>query len=145
MFQRVPAPGTSFQSDDQAWPNLQSTHNGHEACTTNKSLLHLKKKRKKTSELHGMLSHTSTKLLKKEKTKRAEIYWSQNENGRETGKPSKSRRWEMPTLKMRRLREWCGVQGPNGLQLGSNSWCLGVSVGLHTWIGLRRRQITAGL
>ena len=61
------------------------------------------------------------------------------------GEAQQEQKMEMPTLKMRRLREWCRVQGPNGLQLGSNSWCLGVSVGLHTCIGLRRGQITAGL
>lgn len=57
------------------------------------------------------------------------------------GKHSKSEdeklRDSLPTLEMGRLRKRCWVQRPNRLQLGGDSRCLGISVALHTCIGLR--------
>lgn len=52
-----------------------------------------------------------------------EIYWSEYENGLAAGGrgAEDEKPWgPLPTLKMGRLRERCGVQGPRGLQLGGD-------------------------
>lgn len=72
----------------------------------------------------------------------------ENENRMGGGEPSKGGRWKtgrrklFSTLKVGSLGQWCWVQGPNRLQLGSNWGCLGICIGLHTCIGLRKWWVT---
>lgn len=61
------------------------------------------------------------------------------------GAEDERHRKQHPTLKMGSLGQWCWVQGSSRLQLGGDRGCLGICVGLHTCIGLRKGQVTAAL
>lgn len=90
------------------------------------------------------VSLSQLSCFKRKRQKRAEICWSQNDKGWEMGSPARAE--DENAYRRKQGGAARVVQGTraDGLQLEATNWCLGSSVGLHTCIGLKEGQITAG-